>query len=169
MIFVGVDPGASGAIASITKDGRIIAIDRFDKAETDGRISLIVADHLATLVASGIVSDSSFISVAIERVSAMPGQGVSTMFAFGRAYGEAIGALHTSRVRLQLVTPATWQRDLGAPKRENPSAHKRTLREIAETTFGRKFVMCEADAALLAEWNRRHGNFARPDARSGIG
>jgi hypothetical protein len=72
-------------------------------------------------------------------------------------------------VRLQLVTPATWQRDLGAPKRENPSAHKRALREIAETTFGRKFVMCEADAALLAEWNRRHGNFARPDARSGIG
>ena len=134
-----------------------------------GRISLIVADHLTSLVASGIVSDSSFVSVAIERVSAMPGQGVSTMFAFGRAYGEAIGALHTSRVRLQLVTPSTWQRDLGAPKRADASAHKRALREMAETTFGRKFVLCEADAALLAEWNRRHGNFATSGTRAGIG
>lgn len=169
MIYCGIDPGASGAIASITKDGRIIVVERFDKAETDGRIALIVADHLASLVASGIVSDSQFVSVAIERVSAMPGQGVSTMFAFGRAYGEAIGALHVSRVRLQLVTPATWQRDMGAPKRENPSAHKRALREMAETTFGRKFVLCEADAVLLAEWNRRHGNFAQNGARHGSG
>jgi crossover junction endodeoxyribonuclease RuvC len=51
----------------------------------------------------------------VERVGAMPGQGVSSMFAFGRGFGSILGTLAALRVPVELVTPATWKRTLSVP------------------------------------------------------
>lgn len=157
MIYTGVDPGKQGAIASITRDGEVLRITRFSDAETEGRIALLVCDHFAALP-----EDTH--SAVIERVGAMPRQGLSSTFTFGRVYGEAWAGLILSldgRVRLQAVTPSAWQRDLGLPKRADSENHKRTLRELAENRFGRKFTLAEADAIWLAEWARSFGSWAR--------
>ena len=156
MTYTGVDPGKQGAIASITATGEVLRITRFSDAETEGRIALLVCDHFAALP-----EDTH--SAVIERVGAMPRQGLSSTFVFGRVYGEAWAGLILSlegRVRLQAVTPSQWQRDLVLPKRADNDNHKRTLRELAETRFGRKFVLAEADAVWLAEWARMKGNWA---------
>ena len=155
MIYTGVDPGKSGSIASMTAEGIVLAVTRFQDAETEGRIALLVTEHFDAL------PDDHHMAV-IERVGAMPKQGLSSTFTFGRVYGEAWAGLILARaggVRIQAVTPAKWQRELGLPKRAEGSNHKRVLQQLAETRFGRRFVQCEADAVWLAEWARTKGYY----------
>ena len=156
-LFTGVDPGQNGAIATITDGGEVLSVSRFSEAETHGRIALIVADHIAEV--ARIHPD---ISATIERVGAMPKQGVASMFTFGRVYGEAFGGLLCSGVKVHQATPATWQRDLGLPKRSETTAHKRAIKEAAEAHFARRFTLAECDAVWLAEWSRRHGPWKMP-------
>lgn len=151
MIFVGVDPGKNGAVAAVDAQGSVLGISRFVHAETEGRIALIILDFVAEL-------DTDEIKAAtIERVGAMPRQGVVSMFTFGRVYGEAWAGLLASQCRTFAVTPSTWQRDLYLPKRDCVTNHKRALKQEAETRFGRKLLLAEADAVWLAEWGRLHG------------
>ena len=151
MIFVGVDPGKNGAVAAVDSSGTVLGISRFVHAETEGRIALVILDFVAEL-------DPDEIKAAtIERVGAMPRQGVVSMFTFGRVYGEAGAGLLASQCRVFAVTPSTWQRDLQLPKRDCVTNHKRTLKQEAEARFGRKFLLAEADAVWLAEWGRLHG------------
>ena len=145
--YSGVDPGKNGAIATIDQDGTVLKISRF-----------IHADHFAALEAEGIHT------AIIEKVGAMPRQGVSSMFTFGRVYGEAWAGLLLSRegtIRVNSVTPSMWQRDLMLPKRDCVTNHKRTIKEEAERRFGRKFLLAEADAVWLAEWGRQRGPWSR--------
>src|SRR3954453_19372725 len=52
----------------------------------------------------------------VEQVSAMPGQGVSSMFAFGKAYGIILGVIATRSIPVTLVQAAKWKRALNIPK-----------------------------------------------------
>lgn len=151
MIFVGVDPGKNGAVAAVDAQGSVLGISRFVHAETEGRIALIILDFVAELDADEIKA------ATIERVGAMPRQGVVSMFTFGRVYGEAWAGLLASQCRTFAVTPSTWQRDLYLPKRDCVTNHKRALKQEAETRFGRSLLLAEADAVWLAEWGRLHG------------
>jgi hypothetical protein len=157
IIYTGVDPGKNGAIASIDQDGAVLKISRFKDADTEGRIALVIADHFAEL-------DDGVHAATIERVGAMPKQGLSSTFTFGRVYGEAWAGLLLSKgggVRVHAVTPSMWQRDMYLPKRDCVTNHKRTLKEEAEKRFGRKFILAEADAVWLAEWSRMKGPWSR--------
>lgn len=152
-IFLGIDPGKRGAIAALDARGELLALARFSDAETDGRIALIVGDTIAALPEARICA-------TIEKVGAMPGQGVTSMFSFGRAYGEAVGALILCRARLQFVRPQTWQKDLAlSGAGGDKAAHKRALKQAAEAAFSRRFTLDECDAVLIAEWSRRFGRF----------
>lgn len=151
MIFVGVDPGKNGAVAAVDAQGSVLGISRFVHAETEGRIALIILDFVAELDADEIKA------ATIERVGAMPRQGVVSMFTFGRVYGEAWAGLLASQCRTFAVTPSTWQRDLYLPKRDCVTNHKRALKQEAEARFGRQLLLAEADAVWLAEWGRLHG------------
>ena len=155
IIYSGVDPGKSGAIASIDQDGTVLKVSRFIHAETEGRIALIIADHFAEL------DDEAVHAATLERVGAMPRQGVSSMFTFGRVYGEAWAGLLLSKARVMTVTPSTWQRDLLLPKRDCVANHKKTLKAEAETRWGMKMTLDMADALWLAEWSRLKGPWSR--------
>lgn len=163
MIFVGIDSGKNGAIAAVTESGDIFGdIVRFADATTEGRIGLLVADYLVEAVAAA--GSNNDVVVTVERVGAMPKQGVSSTFVFGRVYGEALAGVLISNVRMALVTPATWQRELGLPRSENKIVRKRQLRDAAATHFNRAFTLAECDAAWLAEYGRRFGPWRVPRA-----
>lgn len=154
-IFIGVDPGKMGAIAAVNESGTVLGIRKFAEADTEGRIALIVMDFIADL-------DPDCVHAAtIEKVHAMPGQGVSSTFVFGRVYGEAWSGLLASKARVASVSPVVWQRDMALPKRHETDNHKRTLKQEAEARFGRKFTLSEADAVWLAEWGRCKGPWSR--------
>ena len=154
IIYTGVDPGKSGAIASLDQDGTILKVSRFNQADTEGRIALIIGDHLAEL-ADGIHA------ATIERVGAMPKQGLSSTFVFGRVYGEAWAGLVLSKARVSSVTPSTWQSDMRLPKKVEYAAHKRAIKAEAETRWGRTFTLDQVDAVWIAEWARLKGPWSR--------
>jgi hypothetical protein len=154
IIYTGVDPGKSGAIASLDQDGTILKVSRFNQADTEGRIALIIGDHFGEL-------EDCIHAATIERVGAMPKQGLSSTFTFGRVYGEAWAGLVLSKARVSSVAPSTWQSDMRLPKKSEYSAHKRAIKAEAETRWSQTFTLDQVDAIWIAEWARLMGPWSR--------
>jgi crossover junction endodeoxyribonuclease RuvC len=91
--FLGIDPGVSGAFAVIKSIGEVELVGLFP----DRRILIdwLKLGHTA--------------SAAVEKVTAMPGQGVVSMFTFGASFGFMCGVLEAYSVPYELITPKKWQ------------------------------------------------------------
>jgi hypothetical protein len=155
MIYLGIDPGCSGAIAAITGRGNLIAVSRFTEASVEGRIATMISEFIERL-------ETDDLCISIEKVHSMPRQGVSSTFTFGRAYGESIGAAVIAGCPVQFVTPQRWQRDLSllSQKGEAKIDHKRRMQQHASIRWGQRVLRDEADAMLIAEWARLKGDYA---------
>ena len=98
----------------------------------------------------------------LEAASARPGQGVSTMFKFGRVYGLAEGGLAVLRIPYELVNPAKWTKTMlagveGDGKARNTVAAKRLFPSL-DLRANPKCKVPSAgivDAILIAEYGRR--------------
>lgn len=95
--YIGIDPGASGALCHVNDDGRPI---KFVDFATDGLLGYV--NYLKTL--------DNTTPVILESVSAMPGQGVVSMFSFGQRFGELQGMLTTLGIGFKLTRPLKWQK-----------------------------------------------------------
>lgn len=136
-LYMGVDPGTQGAIAVVDENGRPVVRMRLSKStETD--IKLFMFEWAPQLTAA-----------TIERVSAMPKQGVSSTFKFGRAYGFLRAALVFSGVPFEDVTPAKWQGALGCRSKGDKNVTKAKAQELLPDTLS-KIVHEDADGWLIA-------------------
>jgi pantothenate kinase len=145
MIFIGVDPGQSGAVVALSEGGAVIRCVKNDSTERD------TFDAFC-----GYETEDVF--AMIERVHSMPKQGVAACFTFGRSYGFLRGCLIGSGVSFEEVTPQKWQRVMGIPsiKGEAKSDHKKRTKARAQQLFPRERVThANADALLIAEYCRR--------------
>lgn len=147
MRFVGIDPGAQGGIAWIDQDG---AVEARPLPDTE--------DAIYDLIHSAIV-DQGRVSVALERVHAIPGIGsTSSSFTFGRHYGFVRGVLCGLVVAYRTmgwvdVAPQRWQANLGLPRGLQGPARKRAIKSISAQRFPMtRPTLRTADAILIAEW-----------------
>lgn len=168
MIHVGIDPGKTGAIAILNGDA-LVAV--YDMPVIDGQVlGALVAQllghvperHQNTIARLQAMSSSdgmligSLIRVkhaTVERVSARPGQGVSSTFGFGFSAGVVHGVLGALLIPVDIVTPAMWKRHfrLGADKDESRArAIERWPQHAGQ--FARKRDDGRAEAALIALW-----------------
>jgi crossover junction endodeoxyribonuclease RuvC len=151
--FAGFDPGKSGAFAFYFRAApEMIAAEDFPLV--NGEIdSATLADRLRQMRPDFAI---------IERVGAMPKQGVSSTFNFGKSYGVLLGVVAALQIPSALVTPGTWKKafKLSADKEEARALALRQWPARAEL-FARKKDHGRAEAALLALWGARHGG---PDA-----
>jgi hypothetical protein len=99
MVFIGIDPGATGAMAIIEHNTTVRVFDYEDHWGLD-RLRQISDERLLL----GIP-----VKVMLERVHAMPTQGVSSMFKFGTNFGTWIGRLEALQLPFDYVTPQKWQ------------------------------------------------------------
>lgn len=148
-IYIGIDPGKSGAIAIITTDENNqpfrIRVAAFDE--------IAYCDMLATCVGSRAVC-------CIEKVGAMPGQGVVSMFNFGRNLGYNEGLLQANKIPYQLIPPATWKKEfslIGKDKQASIEVCRRLFphTSLLATSRSRKEHDGMAEALLMAEYARR--------------
>ena len=95
--WIGIDPGASGAIALITQT-EVKALE-FSSATLHGYREQIIEWN----------QEYEIQGAGLEKVHAMPGQGVTSMFSFGQRYGELIGLAVALQLPITLVTPKEWQ------------------------------------------------------------
>lgn len=107
---IGIDPGLFGTIAVLGMVGRLTVTDMPTVViERNGREKReLDAAALAAILRAVPATAAAW----LERVGAMPGQGVSSMFAFGRAVGVVEGVLAAAGVPVSYVAPAAWKRAL---------------------------------------------------------
>jgi crossover junction endodeoxyribonuclease RuvC len=87
----------------------------------------------------------------IERVSAMPRQGVASSFQFGVGFGSVLGVLQAMHCRVELVTPASWKKGLGLSSDKHASLYKaRLLFPFADLRLAKHDG--RAEALLIAHW-----------------
>lgn len=143
----GVDVGKSGGIAYLA-DGYVEAEPMpLVGKEIDGR-------GLAEWFRSREID-----LVIVERVGAMPGQGVTSMFRFGQSFGTVLGVIEACGLSYRLVSPQTWKRlVLAGTARDKTAAIEYVHRSFPDINLcpGRKRVPHDgmADAVCLAEYGR---------------
>ena len=151
MIWIGVDPGKNGGYALISKSETGQAV--FAYPWDDNFFAMEMAS-LMQFKEHGIVA-------AVEKVGAMPGQGVTSMFNFGKSAGYIEGVLSALGIPYQLVPPAKWKKEfslIGKDKQASIMACHRLFPELdlKRTERCRTDSDGKAEATLLAEYARRH-------------
>ena len=153
---IGIDPGVSGAIAIVDNNGALI--DAYDMPVVAGQVS---AHLLATVECWKGYVDNPFGTVVIEDVHAMPKQGVTSSFNFGRSKGVVEGVFAGAGLPIEYVTPAKWKRALGLTK--DKGACRRRAIELwpaHSDKFKRAKDDGRAEAALIALWYVTKGQAA---------
>lgn len=154
MFIIGIDPGASGAVA-ILDDGVLIHV--FDmpavEIEVGGKKKKRISPEMLAAELR-LFADQGAVAV-VEQVNAMPGQGVTSMFAFGQAYGLALGVLAGLAIPTRTVTPAKWKKDLQLNTGKDAArARAAALWPAMAREFSRVKDDGKAEACLIAMWGR---------------
>ncbi|HDL6893879.1 hypothetical protein ACLMPK_01120 [Yersinia enterocolitica] len=149
-LFIGIDPGCSGAIVVLGESGEYLGHQSMPtvKVGTKTRVN-------GSLVAAYLLGFRGFSHAYLEQVGAMPGQGVSSMFTFGHSAGVVEGILQGLFIPYTLVTPQAWKKSTGLIGSDKDAARSRaiqlypSLRILDQKAKGQAV----ADALLIA----RHG------------
>lgn len=148
-LYIGIDPGANGAIAVIDPKQEIFMLQDWPGDETQA------AKLMDKLFSKGTTGN---LYAAIEKAQAMPKQGVVSMFKFGQNYGIWKGMLAAYGIPFREITPRTWQKGVISKAQD---------KKPAVAAAGRLFPTAElygprggkkdgrADALLIADWMRR--------------
>ena len=146
MIVMGVDPGASGAIA-VLRDG--VFDDLIDMPVGKITVGKTTRDRISPELLGMVLRDLMPVDVAyVEEVTAMPRQGVSSVFTFGQAHGMILGALAALGVRTVRIRPQAWQGLVSA--RGDPRVRALELYPGLASQLKRKKDEGRADAVLIA-------------------
>jgi crossover junction endodeoxyribonuclease RuvC len=144
---LGIDPGMRGAVAVIDPGGLATVWD------ADGSPARAVCQAVWS-----IYGEDNWVAT-IESVHAMPGQGVTGVFGFGRAYGEALGALYALGVtEPNFVSPQRWKKYYGLGREKYASLE--LARELFPCVTEAGLLKLKkhhdrAEALLVAEYGRR--------------
>lgn len=149
-MIVGIDPGASGAIAFFDPKAGTLEVHDMPVMEIE-RGGKTKREISPKLLANILHDDHAHNIVWIEKVGAMPGQGVSSMFQFGRGVGMIEGVIAAEGLPLNYVTPQAWQKAVGVRGGKDGSRLRAVeLFPKYANLFARKKDDGRAEAALIA-------------------
>jgi crossover junction endodeoxyribonuclease RuvC len=151
MITIGIDPGLSGAVG-VLRDGRFVAVEDMPTvAKGSGSVkSEVDAAGLLAMLRRYAAPDDH-VAVALERVNAMPGQGVSSVFSLGDSFGVARAAVAAVRLDLTHTTPVTWKKHFGLSS-DKELCRAFAIRLYPEAPLNLKKYADRAEALLMARW-----------------
>lgn len=109
-MILGIDPGATGALALLTDAGELLRAADMPVVEINGKRRVSAAEL------SRLIREWAPQRTIIEQVGAMPGQGVASMFAFGYSAGVLEGACVGLGVPVSFVRPDVWKRAMRVTK-----------------------------------------------------
>jgi len=152
---IGIDPGLSGAIAIISPESLKIFDMPTMTLERNGKSKRQVsASELAEML---YLYSGRDCHVYVEKVSAMAGQGVTSVFSFGRSFGMIEGILAAFKMPVTFVPPATWVKAIGRGQGKDASrARAMELFPSDQDQFKRVKDDGRADAALIAYWGTKN-------------
>ncbi|OUW48232.1 MAG: crossover junction endodeoxyribonuclease [Candidatus Pelagibacter sp. TMED196] len=155
MRIIGIDPGLSGGIA-ILDDLKIF--DMYDMpimSEGKKNKNQLNSAQLANIIKKNIISiEDTFLIV--EQVSAMPGQGVTSMFNFGQTFGSIKGICAALNLPIFFVRPAKWKKHFDLINSSKDASRTKVIEMYPSISprLSRKKDVNKADAILIARYFR---------------
>ena len=155
MLIIGIDPGISGSICFF-QDGKILDVvemptmteGKKNKKQVNGsQIYNEIFNRIKTI-------DKRDIRVIIEQVSAMPGQGVTSMFNFGQSFGILKGMCSAMQLPMYFVRPAKWKKYFNLINSEIDASRTRAIEIFPyfSSQLSKKKDSNKADAILIASY-----------------
>ena len=155
MLIIGIDPGISGSICFF-EDGKILEViempvmteGKKNKKQVNG--AQIYNEFLKRI--NNKKDDE--VRVVIEQVSAMPGQGVTSMFNFGQSFGILKGICSTMQLPMFFVRPAKWKKYFNLINSQKDASRTRAIEMFPyfSSQLSRKKDSNKADAILIASF-----------------
>jgi|TARA_B110000971_G_C20007888_1_gene500112 crossover junction endodeoxyribonuclease RuvC len=155
MLIIGVDPGLSGSICFF-EDGKILDVVEMPTM-TEGKKNKrqVNGSQVYNEISKKIKQvDKKDIKVIIEQVSAMPGQGVTSMFNFGQSYGILKGMCSAMQLPMYFVRPAKWKKYFGLINTEKDASRTKAIEIFPyfSSNLSKKKDSNKADAILIASY-----------------
>ena len=155
MLIIGIDPGISGSICFF-QDGEIKDVVQMptmiegkkNKKQVNGsQIFNEISEKIKKM-------DKKNIKVVIEHVTAMPGQGVTSMFNFGQSFGILKGICSAMQLSVYFVRPAKWKKYFNLINSEKDASRTRAIEIFPyySSNLSRKKDSNKADAILIASF-----------------
>ena len=150
-MYLGIDPGLSGAVAVLADDGALVAF--YDTLTLTLRTSRGTRQEydVPGLVALLQPYTGPQTHVVLEESQAMPGQGTRSMFTGGLGFGVWLGMLGTMGLAYPRIRPHVWKRSLGLT-RDKEQARLRAMQLFPTADLRRKRDHGRTEALLLAWW-----------------
>jgi crossover junction endodeoxyribonuclease RuvC len=155
MLIIGIDPGISGAICFFQNGEISDVIDMPSMADGKKNKRQINSRQVFNEVSERIINiPKKDIIVVIEQVSAMPGQGVTSMFNFGQSFGVLKGICSAMQLSMYFVRPAKWKKYYGLIKTEKDASRTKVIEifPYISNKLSKKKDSNKADAILIANF-----------------
>ncbi len=155
MLVIGIDPGITGSICFF-EDGKIIDLiempNMADGKKQKKQVNGAQIYNEILLRTKNV--EKKNIKVVIEHVSAMPGQGVTSMFNFGQSFGVLKGVCSAMQLSMHFVRPAKWKKYFNLINSEKDASRTKAIEifPYISTQLSRKKDANKADAALIASF-----------------
>jgi len=155
MLIIGIDPGITGSICFF-EDGKIIdVVEMPNMAEGKKNKKQVNGAQIYYEISLRIKSQKKEeIKVVIEQVSAMPGQGVTSMFNFGQSFGILKGICSAMQLPMYFVRPAKWKKYFNLINSEKDASRTKAIEVFPyfSSKLQRKKDSNKADAILIASF-----------------
>ncbi|MDC3076576.1 crossover junction endodeoxyribonuclease [Candidatus Pelagibacter sp.] len=163
MIIVGIDPGISGALCFFSNGNVIDVIDMPTMAEGKKNKKQVNGRQIFNEILNIKNTFTGHkINVVVEQVSAMPGQGVTSMFNFGQSFGVIKGICSAMELPIFYVRPAKWKKYFNLINAEKDASRTKVIEMFPKISqkLSRKKDNNKADAILIAKYfeNTRENN-----------
>ena len=154
MLIIGIDPGISGSICFF-EDGKIIDVVVMPTM-TEGKKNKrqVNGSQIYNEILKKTNNSKNNIRVIIEQVSAMPGQGVTSMFNFGQSFGILKGICSAMQLPMYFVRPAKWKKYFGLINSEKDASRTKAIEMFPyfSSQLSKKKDSNKADAILIASF-----------------
>ena len=154
MFIIGIDPGISGSICFF-KDGKILEVIEMP-VMTEGKKNKkqVNGAQIYNEFLKRVNKKEDEIRVVIEQVSAMPGQGVTSMFNFGQSFGILKGICSAMQLPMFFVRPAKWKKYFNLINSQKDASRTRAIEIFPyfSAQLSKKKDSNKADAILIASF-----------------
>ncbi len=159
MKIFGIDPGVSGAIC-VLKEGKILEVYEMPTMIDGKKNKRQVNGAEVTNIFLKNLNNEYKAKVVVEHVTAMPGQGVTSMFNFGQSFGVLKGICAALKLPIYFVRPVKWKKHFNLIK-TNKDASRTKVIEIfpyISSKISRKKDSNKADSILIAKYFEKTQN-----------
>ena len=162
MFIIGIDPGISGALCFMEHGKIIDVIDMPSMADGKKNKKQVNGSQVFNEISRYIKDKNpNDVKVIIEHVSAMPGQGVTSMFNFGQSFGVLKGIFSAMQIPMDFVSPVKWKKFFNLINTNKDASRTKAIEiyPYFSSKLSKKKDANKADAILISSFYYQNAKY----------